>query len=1326
MKILFSLVFIFFSLVVYSQIPVVNSFSPTLGGSGTTVNIKGLNFLGTTSVSFGGTPAASFVVDSATGIKAIVGSGSAGAVTVTNSFGASSLDGFISPSIVSFTPSTATLGTIVTIKGYNLSTTSSVSFGGTPATSFTILSDTAITAKVGKSSTGNISVTTTFGSYSKSGFSYIGPPTISSFSPTSGSVNTVVTIVGTGFNASSLNANIVYFGTVAAQITAITPTTITVISPTGTSFQPISVTSNSLIAFSKKSFNTTFVNNYNLLNNSSFAKHIIGYQSDKFAISDFNADGKPDIAIPTYSNEIGSYKNISSGYIPEFFYQQGNNFPYWNPTDIVSGNLDKDSLPDLVVTSGTSQINSNRVYIFKNTSNINGISFSVKTSVSTPSSPYSPIIDDFNSDGRPDIAVANFGTGNISLFSNNCTTCGVPSFSSNINFTTNAYPVNIKSKDLDGDNLPEIVVSYNTGTIISIFRNISTNSFINFAPKFDLNVNNGTYIPDFSLTDLNDDNMPDLEIIGFPNTLSIFQNSSSVANISFLPKVDYNTGNNPRGIGVGDIDGDAKLDIMISKQNVDTLSIFKNISTSTNTYLENKVDLTSEGIKGGKIFICDMNADGKADIISENYILRNKIGTPPILNYFSPTTIIPTDTLNIVGANLTGTTFITLGGIMPSYFKVINDTLIIAVASSVSIGNIVVNTAYGSATIGGLIVHTVPKINSIIPQRGTIGSVVQIKGAGFNNSVSGNTVFFGAVKATVLNANDSIINVIVPAGSTCENISLIVPDKKLGAYTNTPFTVTYPGAGASFTQSSFADKLDFACDTLHQELLQADLGSDGKPDLLIPFALFTPETDSTFASTDYFLSTYQNNSNLNQITFNNKVDHPAIYIPRSYNICDIDANGKLDVITGNGYDIAIISAYLNISTNNDIVFSPPKTIFRNSISGEQVKSSDLDRDGRIDLVESTGDAYAISYFRNISNNQGFNFGGLQVLNNVNGSFAISVGDIDGDQKPEIISSSYLKIYRNTSIPGIISFAPYISLTNIGSIFNISLFDIDNDNKLDILYTNPQSNCYSFLRNTSSVGNILFEQKVDSSFINPGILTYSDMDGDGKIDIVISKSGTDSVAVIKNLSTPGLIKFATPIYYKTGGKPASIILSDVDIDGKLDIVTLNNKINCCGTLKTFSILRNRIGEPQLTSLCSNSNTVLTSNISGLNYKWQLNNGSGYVDINNDINYNGASSSSLQIQNAPSNWIGNKYRCLVDGLYSYEFSLKFKNIWTGSVNNLWENPANWSCGTIPDANTDVIINSGAIIVNSNVTIRSLNIASNVNITISSGFNLTILNQ
>jgi len=63
------------------------------------------------------------------------------------------------------------------------------------------------------------------------------------------------------------------------------------------------------------------------------------------------------------------------------------------------------------------------------------------------------------------------------------------------------------------------------------------------------------------------------------------------------------------------------------------------------------------------------------------------------------------------------------------------------------------------------------------------------------------------------------------------------------------------------------------------------------------------------------------------------------------------------------------------------------------------------------------------------------------------------------------------------------------------------------------------------------------------------------------------------------------------------------------------------------------------------------------------------------------------------------------------------------WTGIVSNAWENPANWSCGTLPDANTDVIINSGTVVLSSNVTIRSFTARPGVNFTVTPAFKLTI---
>ncbi len=66
----------------------------------------------------------------------------------------------------------------------------------------------------------------------------------------------------------------------------------------------------------------------------------------------------------------------------------------------------------------------------------------------------------------------------------------------------------------------------------------------------------------------------------------------------------------------------------------------------------------------------------------------------------------------------------------------------------------------------------------------------------------------------------------------------------------------------------------------------------------------------------------------------------------------------------------------------------------------------------------------------------------------------------------------------------------------------------------------------------------------------------------------------------------------------------------------------------------------------------------------------------------------------------------------------------DVWTGAASAAWEDLANWSCGNVPDSNTDVIFNSGTAIINSNVTIRSLRVYPTVQISINTGDHLNVL--
>ena len=143
-------------------------------------------------------------------------------------------------------------------------------------------------------------------------------------------------------------------------------------------------------------------------------------------------------------------------------------------------------------------------------------------------------------------------------------------------------------------------------------------------------------------------------------------------------------------------------------------------------------------------------------------------------------------------------------------------------------------------------------------------------------------------------------------------------------------------------------------------------------------------------------------------------------------------------------------------------------------------------------------------------------------------------------------------------------------------------------------------------------------------------------------------------------------------------------------------------------------------------CPASTTLITSNLRGIFFKWQVNSGSGFVNLVDNVDYTGTSTPDLFINNAPSAWYGYQYRCVVDGNYSDTITLKFTCYWNGSSNTAWENPSNWNCGKLPDANTDVVINSGIPyfpIISSNKTCRSVEIRPGATIKVNTGFTLLL---
>ncbi|MGB8117104.1 MAG: choice-of-anchor tandem repeat GloVer-containing protein, partial [Candidatus Sulfotelmatobacter sp.] len=139
---------------------------PRSGKVGKAVKILGTDLTGAISVTFNST-AATFTVASKSEITTTVPAGATtGEVKVVTSNGTltSNVLFRVTPQFTSLTPASGPVETIVTITGVSLTQTTKVTFGGVKATTFTVNSDTQVTATVPTSAeTGKIAITTAGG-----------------------------------------------------------------------------------------------------------------------------------------------------------------------------------------------------------------------------------------------------------------------------------------------------------------------------------------------------------------------------------------------------------------------------------------------------------------------------------------------------------------------------------------------------------------------------------------------------------------------------------------------------------------------------------------------------------------------------------------------------------------------------------------------------------------------------------------------------------------------------------------------------------------------------------------------------------------------------------------------------------------------------------------------------------------------------------------------------------------------------------------------------------------------------------------------------------
>ncbi len=901
-------------------------------------------------------------------------------------------------------------------------------------------------------------------------------PTITSFSPLSAKPGDVVTITGTNFNTTVAN-NVVFFGATKATVTGASASSLTVTVPSGATYAPVTVlnTGTSLAAQSSSKFTPVFSPALSAINTTTF---------------------KP---------RVDSYNNNYS--FPQGYRDSANSFVYVTLLDVGSqaegssitfADIDGDGKLDVVNTYYTHGIfDYAAVVVHRNTSTLGAISFasgilfeSLNYSYDTPED---VVVGDLDGDGKPDSA-----SNTIGVFKNT-STVGAISMNNEILFSVGSTPKAIAMGDIDGDNKLDIVATNTGSNTVSVLRNTGSSGTISFAAVSNFIVSSGP--DDLFFGDIDGDGKQDLAITSVSsNSLSLLRNISSGGSISFDTKQDFATGTNPQAVAMGDIDGDGKADIVVPNSGTNNISVFKNSSTSGTFSLLNKVDFAG-GANPISIQIADLDNNGKPDLLEANagnisFSVLQNADYPPTITSFTPTSAKP-------------------------------------------------------------------------------GDVVTITGTNFNTTQVNNIVFFGATRATVTAATATNLSVVVPVGATYDYVTVLNTDLKLTAQSASKFSPIFSPDKAGII--TMAAKVDFTATSNpdNKSVASGDIDGDGKVDVIF--------LNKSANSVSIYRNTALNGS-ISSGSFASKVDFGTGTNPNALAIGDIDGDGKLDLIISN--TPSNISVLRNTSTNGNISFASRIDFNRGGFSNSIV-ISDLDSDGRLDIISADINDDFVAVLTNSSSIGNISFSPVAKFFTSNNLVSVNVSDLNGDSKLDLVvlADNRFSVFRNTSEIGTLSFAAETSI-NSGINFSTSmeLGDIDGDQKPDLIIANSNSSStstssLSVLRNTSTSGSISFAPKADIfNGLQQTSIALADIDGNQKIDI-ITVNAQDFVKVFPNISSTGNISFGTQANFITDNSARSIAISDIDGDSKPDLIVTNNNSG------SLSVFRNADVPPTITNVTS---------------------------------------------------------------------------------------------------------------------------------------------
>jgi hypothetical protein len=184
--------------------------------------------------------------------------------------------------------------------------------------------------------------------------------------------------------------------------------------------------------------------------------------------------------------------------------------------------------------------------------------------------PSAIVTADFNGDGKADLAVANAGAGNVTVFLGD----GKGGFSSAGTFTAGSNPSALAVGDLNGDGKPDLVVANQGEDTISVLLGDGAGHLTALVS----NIPAGPGPAALAIADFNGDGTADVAVAdGSSNTVTLSLGDGS----GFLGSAaTFQVGANPSSLVVGDFDGDGKPDLAVGSKGNGTVTVLLSSAAS--------------------------------------------------------------------------------------------------------------------------------------------------------------------------------------------------------------------------------------------------------------------------------------------------------------------------------------------------------------------------------------------------------------------------------------------------------------------------------------------------------------------------------------------------------------------------------------------------------------------------------------------------------------------------------------------------------------------------------------------------------------------------